>query len=114
MLTIVMNNPPLVVVEWVDSAQPTGTWQWLDDINVRAPHRCLSVGFLLQDNEHVKVLAANVAACSGRDDWDQASGVMTIPTTAVRKLSYLSARPSLKAKTSAQKGAGLAQMRKET
>jgi hypothetical protein len=26
------NTPPLVLIEWEDSAQAHGAWQWLEDI----------------------------------------------------------------------------------
>jgi hypothetical protein len=83
------NQPPLVLIEWLDSGQPTPGWQWLTMLEPRRGHRCVSVGFLVQDDEHAKVIAPNLGA-SGRDDeWDQASGLITIPTPAVTKLERL-------------------------
>lgn len=82
-------KPPLVMVEWVDSGQPIPTWQWLSEIEPRRAHRCVSVGFLLQDNEHTKVIAPNLGASGGDDEWDQASGLTTIPTAAVTKIERL-------------------------
>jgi hypothetical protein len=83
------NPPPLVLVEWLDSGQPIPGWQWLESLERRHPHKCVSVGFLIQDDEQTKVIAPNLGA-SGRDDeWDQASGLITIPTPAVTKLERL-------------------------
>jgi hypothetical protein len=54
------------------------------------PHRCLSVGFLVQDNnEGAIILAPNLGASGGNDEWDQASGLITIPTRAVIKVERL-------------------------
>jgi hypothetical protein len=89
------DHPPLVLIEWVDSGQPIPGWQWLDALGARQPHRCVSVGFLVQDDEITKVIAPNLAASEGTGQWDQASGIITIPTVSVQKLerltSYLTA-----------------------
>jgi hypothetical protein len=76
------------MIEWLDSGQPIPGWQWLSDVQPRQPHRCISVGFLIQDDELSKVLAPNLGA-STPEGWDQASGTMTIPTAAVQKLERL-------------------------
>jgi hypothetical protein len=83
------DQPPLVLVEWLDSGQPIPGWQWMDGLERRVPHRCLSVGFLVQDDEHAKVIAPNLGSSGGDDEWDQASGLITIPTPAVTKLERL-------------------------
>ncbi len=51
--------PPLVLIEWLDSGQPVPGWQWLEQIEPRRPHLCVSVGFLMQDDATAKVLAPN-------------------------------------------------------
>ena len=55
-------TPDLVLVEWVDSGQPVPGWQWLDGLETRKALRCVSVGFLVQDDEATKVLAPNLGA----------------------------------------------------
>ena len=70
-------SPPLVLIEWLDSGQPVPGWQWLEAIEPRRPHLCVSVGFLMQDDASAKVLAPNLGASDGSGDWDQASGVIT-------------------------------------
>ena len=83
-----MANPPLVLIEWEDSARPVATWQYLDDIEGTGPIRCQSVGYLIDDGESVKTLAPNVGELG--TEAAQASGVIRIPTrciTRVRKLS---------------------------
>ena len=52
------NQPPLVLIEWPYSGQPVLDWQWLDALTGHRPHRCIPFGFLVQDNEDTKVLAA--------------------------------------------------------
>lgn len=81
--------PPLVLIEWVDSGQPVPGWQWLSEIEPRPPHRCVSVGFLVQDDGQTKVIAPNLGASGGDNEWDQASGLTTIPTAAVLKIEPL-------------------------
>jgi hypothetical protein len=81
--------PDLVLVEWVDSGQPIPGWQWLSDVGSRMPHKCVSVGFLVQDDETTKVLAPNLGASDGLGEWDQASGLMTIPTVSITKIERL-------------------------
>lgn len=82
-------QPLLVLIEWVDSGQPIPGWQWLSDLGSREPHRCVSVGFLVQDDEKSKVLAPNLGASGGDGQWDQASGITTIPTVAVQRMERL-------------------------
>ena len=77
-------SPPLVLIEWLDSGQPVPGWQWLEAIEPRRPHLCVSVGFLMQDDASAKVLAPNLGASNGSGDWDQASGMITIPASAVK------------------------------
>ena len=78
--------PPLVLIEWLDSGQPVSGWQWLQEIEPRRPHLCVLVGFLVQDDATAKVLAPNLGASNGSGDWDQASGVITIPASAVQRV----------------------------
>lgn len=84
-----MSTLALVRIEWLDSAQPTSGWQWTADFDKRLPHKCVSVGFLVQDDTRAKVLAPNMAASSGGEDYDQASGLITIPAAAVIKVERL-------------------------
>ena len=95
--------PPLVLIEWLDSGQPVPGWQWLEQIEPRRPHLCVSVGFLMQDDATAKVLAPNLGASNGANDWDQASGVITIPASAVQRMLAVSPLPD-----TAQNGVGAA------
>lgn len=93
-----MKNKKLVQVDWVDSRQPTSSWERVGEIQARDYCPCVSVGWLLQDDEKVKVLAANVADTG---DEMQAMGIVTIPTASVLRVKLLtssSARPASKRK----------------
>ena len=85
----------LVMIEWADSRQPTHGWERVSEMPARDYCKCISVGWLLQDNRDVKVLAANVADVG---DETQAMGIVTIPTACVLKLTLLtsSSRPASK------------------
>jgi len=85
------HSPALVLIEWLDSGQPVPSWQWLEHIEPRRPHLCVSVGFLMQDDAEAKVLAPNLGASNGSSEWDQASGVITIPASAVQRMVRLDA-----------------------
>ncbi len=81
-----MSAHRLVQIEWVDSRQPTASWQRVSALDYLAECRCTSVGFLLRDSDQAKVLAASIA-----DDGDelQATGVFVIPTAAVLSMKLL-------------------------
>lgn len=76
----------LVLIEWKDSRQPTGAWQRVGEIGKLEYCDCVSVGWLIQDDADVKVLAANVADIN--EDM-QATGVITIPAAAVHAIKSL-------------------------
>jgi len=76
----------LVLIEWADSRQPTSAWERISEKPERDYCKCQSVGWLLQDDAEVKVLAANVADTG---DEMQATGVITIPSVAVLAIKPL-------------------------
>ncbi len=82
-----MKKPSLVLIEWEDSAQPVANWQYLDDIDKLSVVRCQSVGFLIYDDENIKVLAPNI----GDPDTEhaQASGVIRIPARSITQVRLL-------------------------
>ena len=75
-----------VLVEWADSRQPTNEWTRLDVTTKHDFCRCYSVGFVVQDNDDVIALAANVADV---EEETQATGVIVIPRVAVLKRTTL-------------------------
>ena len=78
----------LVKIEWKDSTQPVSEWQHLNDLADTKPISCFSVGFLLQNDDEMKVLAPNMADIHN-DLNIQASGIIAIPSSCVVKISKL-------------------------
>ena len=86
----------LVQIEWADSRRPTSEWFRASELPAFEFCRCVSVGFLIQDDENIKVLAANVADLADNDM--QATGVIVIPTVAVLKQTALTSCSSPESK----------------
>lgn len=80
--------PKLVQIEWVDSRQPTASWQRVAHLDYLGECRCTSVGFLLRDGATAKVLAVSIA---DEGEEMQATGVFVIPTAAVLSVKLLKA-----------------------
>ena len=83
-----MEDFPLVLIKWEDSAQPVAAWQYISDIDDPSVVECQSVGFLVHDDDTVKMLAPNVGDLDG--EHAQASGVFRIPTRCVTEIRRLS------------------------
>ena len=78
---------PLVMIEWLDSAQPTANWSYLQTYEPRAAVQCVSVGWLIHDGD-VKALAQNFGDVIDADS-AQVSGVIHIPARCVTRTTYL-------------------------
>lgn len=76
--------PPLVLIEWLDSAQPLPGWRHLDDLPELEAVRCLSVGWLVAESDGVKMLAPNLGDVDSSGN-AQASGFMRIPSVAITR-----------------------------
>lgn len=72
----------LVIIEWEDSTQPVPSWQWLSAFEEPEVVKCRSVGWLIHNSEHVKVLAPNIGSHDDSEEI-QVSGVIRIPAKAV-------------------------------
>jgi hypothetical protein len=83
-----MNDCPLVIVRWEDSAQPIPGWQHLSDMVPPGIVECATVGWLIRDDDKVKVVAQNIGGIN-TDDNMQASGVMAIPARCVISIERL-------------------------
>lgn len=81
---------PLVMIEWVDSVQPSPQWVLLSEYEQRTALTCRSVGWLIQDTAKAKVIAANMAGDSV--DNIQGCGLITIPTCAILRITKLKER----------------------
>ena len=69
---------PLVMIEWEDSAQPISSWSYLSSFAAPGTVRCASVGWLIHDDEQMKVVAPNLGALDDENSV-QVSGVIQIP-----------------------------------
>ena len=74
----------LLLVEWVDSAQPVPGWRHLDDLPELEVLHCVSVGWLVGQTDTVKMLAPNLGDVRSNDN-RQASGVIRIPVVAITR-----------------------------
>jgi hypothetical protein len=79
----------LLCVEWEDSARPVSAWQWIDDYEIPHTVRCVSVGFLIAETAEALALAPNLGDTTR--ERTQASGIIRIPRSAVRRMRKLSA-----------------------
>lgn len=85
-----MSNPYLLVkIEWVDSLQPTSSWQHLDELD--APQACSvsSVGWLISEGPPYYRLAPNMGDADS-DTNAQGSGIIVIPACCVTDVVPLS------------------------
>jgi hypothetical protein len=79
---------PLVLIRWLDSAQPLPAWRHLSDLPRTRPIECATVGWLLQDDDEVKVVCQSVGDLKNPKN-AQASGIMTIPARCVVSVERL-------------------------
>ena len=80
--------PKLVLIEWLDSAQPEPAWKHFDDLPRLDVIRCVSVGWLVAENGATKMLAPNIGDFySGGNK--QASGFIRIPAASVTRMANL-------------------------
>jgi len=83
-----VSNKRLVLVEWEDSKQPVAAWQFLSDVGNAKPCNCVSVRYLVSEENGVKVLAPNLADINSEDD-TQVSGLITIPESCIKRVADL-------------------------
>ena len=76
------NACPLVMIEWEDSAQPIPAWSYLASFEAPGTIRCVSVGWMIRDDDQMKALAPNMGAIDDENSV-QISGVIQIPTRCV-------------------------------
>lgn len=81
-------NCPLVIVRWEDSAQPVARWQHLAEMDMPEVVECATVGWLIRDDDKVKVVAQSMGGIN-TDDNIQTSGVMAIPARCVISIERL-------------------------
>jgi len=79
---------PLVIIRWQDSAQPLPSWQYLTALPRTRPIECATVGWLLKDDDDIKVVCQSVGDLDNPSN-AQASGIMTIPARCVLSIERL-------------------------
>jgi hypothetical protein len=79
---------PLVIIRWLDSAQPLPSWQYLSALPQTRPIECATVGWLLKDEADIKVICQSVGDLENPRN-AQASGIMTIPARCVLSIEKL-------------------------
>jgi len=80
---------PLVIIRWQDSAQPISAWKYLSDLPHTRPIECATVGWLLKDDDNIKVICQSVGDLHNPNN-AQVSGIMTIPARCVISIERLS------------------------
>jgi hypothetical protein len=74
---------PLVAIEWIDASRLSGGG-WIDLKDVPNPYtlRCVSVGYLVADNEHGKTLVPTIGNIEDTYESHTFGGMM-IPASAI-------------------------------
>lgn len=85
------NQIKLVLVEWEDSCQPLPGWRHLADLPDNKVIQCCSVGWLVSEDDQVKMLAPNMGDIDSVDNL-QASGIIRIPAAAITRMVELKER----------------------
>jgi hypothetical protein len=65
------------LIRWLDSVQPSSSWVRMDDIESLGVCECVSVGFVVAEDESAIMLAQSMADLA--DDNPQCGGRMQIP-----------------------------------
>jgi len=86
-LTQPTGSIPLVLVEWLDSLQPVQSWSYFSDLPKLDVARCRTVGWVVNEDDSVLMLAQNVADLEDSDP--QGSGYMRIPKVCITKQERL-------------------------
>ena len=72
----------LVVIEWVDASRLNDGWIDLKDVPEPYPHKCVTVGYVLSENEHGKILIPTIGDVEHISNSHTYGGMM-IPTAAI-------------------------------
>jgi hypothetical protein len=77
-----MPEYPLMLIEWVDSSRLGEGWVDFNEIGEPDPHACVSVGFLVKENERGKILIPTVADVKNTGNRHTHGGIM-IPACSI-------------------------------
>jgi hypothetical protein len=73
---------PLVLGEWIDASRISDSWIDMADVPTAIPHTCVSVGFLISENDQGKILVPTVADIEHPENRHTYGG-MLIPGAAI-------------------------------
>jgi len=73
---------PLLLIEWVDASRLSNGWMDWGEIPDPYPHRCVTVGFLVSENEHAKILVPTIGDVEHKENRHTYGGMM-IPRAAI-------------------------------
>lgn len=79
----------LVLVEWKDASRLSSGWMDWSDIPDPYIHKCVSVGFVVSDNDNGIILVPTIGDVSHKDNWHTYGG-MLIPKTSILSKKILS------------------------
>lgn len=71
-----------MLIEWVDASRLSDSWMDFSDIPDAYPHKCVSVGFLVSENENGKILVPTIGDIEHPEN-QHTYGGMLIPTSAI-------------------------------
>ena len=86
-MTVSVDNP-LLLVEWVDSAQPVSSWHYLNNPPSLEIIQCISVGWKVQESDSVLMLAPNIGDYESGNG-AQGTGFIRIPKASITRTSLL-------------------------
>jgi hypothetical protein len=79
----------LALIEWVDASRLSDGWMDLNAIPDPYRHACVTVGFVVAENEIAKILVPTIGDVEHRDNSHTYGGMM-IPVSAIIAERYLS------------------------
>jgi hypothetical protein len=77
----------LILVEWVDSAQPVPGWHFLNDAPDLEVVKCVSVGWKVGETDNMIMLAPNIG--DKESESAQGSGFIRIPKSCITRIAQL-------------------------
>jgi hypothetical protein len=77
-----LSEYPLVLIEWVDASRLSDSWMDLNAIPQPYQHKCVTVGFVVQENKFAKILIPTIGD-TGNVANSHTYGGMMIPRTAI-------------------------------
>ena len=79
---------PLVRIRWLDSTSPPAAWTSIADWKGIASLECISVGYIIAEDDKSKTIAPHLAYPDD-DDQCQGNGIIVIPCGAILSIDPL-------------------------